>query len=64
MNITSYKRTEMQLKPDPIFQDSGDGLWYFYDESFTHALGGYPTREQAVDCMEDYCKYIDGCGYN
>lgn len=50
-------------KNDPVYKDR-DNLWYFWDETWSGKFGPYSTEEVARERMEEYCNFIDGCGYN
>lgn len=53
----------MNFSIDPIIQDD-DGLWWYITEDYSSKRGGYETEEEAREALEEYCRYIGGCGYN
>lgn len=41
-----------------------DGSWYFWDETWSSRIGPFLTEDRARNMLEEYCKYIGGCGIN
>lgn len=39
-----------------VFQDDKDGLWYFWEENWAFRRGGFKTRKDAYEALEEYCK--------
>lgn len=46
------------LAPTPIFEK--DGQFWFWDETSTHALGPYLTRDEAQARLQEYAESL-GC---
>lgn len=48
--------------PDPVWQDSENGLWYFCDETWSESLGPWDTEEEARDKLRRYGEWLNhGC---
>ncbi len=42
---------------DPVHKDK-DG-WYFWDETWSSAVGPFDTEEKAREALNKYCVYLD-----
>ena len=42
---------------DPVFQK--DGNWFFYNETWAHAVGPFLNEPAARTALEYYCKTLD-----
>lgn len=57
------KTDSWEPRYDPVHQKA-DGMWYFWNETWSDEMGGFPTEEVARTRLADYCKYIGGCSSN
>lgn len=44
-------------RKDKYFEEK-DGKWYFWNETWSHLIGGYPSREEAEYFFEDYLQHL------
>jgi hypothetical protein len=54
--MTATMRLDDQGRLEPVFGE-GD-QWYFCDETWTDALGPYPTEQKAQEACTAYAKTI------
>jgi hypothetical protein len=46
------------LSNNPIFTRA-DGLWYFWDETWTRYYGPYDSKDEAEKMCNDYARWLD-----
>ena len=44
---------------DPVFYDSINQVWFFYDETWTDVIGPFPTEIEARYQLECYADWLD-----
>lgn len=45
---------------NPVYRDTSDNKWYFYDETWSDSYGPYDTEEEADRKCAEYAKYLEG----
>ncbi len=47
------------MATDPVHYDETDKAWYFWDETWAHRHGPFPSREKAVEACSRYAHSLD-----
>lgn len=45
------------MSKDPVFY--GQGVWWFYDETWASRHGPFNTQEEAREALKKYAKFLD-----
>lgn len=62
VKIQEQLLADFEHNPDPVDQDPDSGLWFYWDETWSHQIGAYATEEECREQLRIYCVFLDG-GY-